>query len=189
MLETMKKIFLTSILSSVCIIAFSQVKVYDGKLIVGTTVSELIGKDISDLQLINLKGETIAMKSFKGKYLYVDFWFTGCKPCIAEFPSARELEDKLQNKDIIFVNISFDPSQDKWKESVKKFEIVGENLWVGSIEKREVWTTEYNMTFFPRYWIVNPDGIILHPDAEHPSKYLEIEGLLERDIETVSNIR
>ena len=185
----MKKIFLTSILYSVCIIAFSQAKVYDGKLIVGTAVSELIGKDISDLQLINLKGETIAMNSFKGKYLYVDFWFTGCKPCIAEVPSARALEDKLQNKDIVFVNISFDLSQDEWKESVKKFEIAGENLWVGSIEKRDVWTAEYNMMVFPRYWIVNPDGIILHPDAERPSKYLQIEELLERDIETVSNIR
>jgi len=180
---------LTILGSLISLAIIAQVKVFEGKIIVGTAASKLIGKDISEVVLIDLDGKEISFSFFNGSYLYVDFWFSACKPCIAEIPASKELEEMMENENIVFVNVSFDISEDKWKKTIDKYKISGENLWVNPIENMEYFNKEYNMSSFPKYWIVSPEGLILHPDAGRPSDYIKAEGLLIQDIETVSNLK
>lgn len=141
--------------------------------------SDYLGKDISELAFYDLDDNTILLSTFRGKYLYVDFWFSACKPCVAEAPSAKLLKDTLKNENIVFINVSIDLSKDKWKEAISKYEITGTNLWTGpmsrfkSVDEINAYYERLNIHTFPRYMIVNPEGIVINANASRPSEYLE----------------
>ncbi|MBC9795127.1 TlpA family protein disulfide reductase [Sinomicrobium weinanense] len=66
--------------------------------------------------LINFPEETASISDFKGKTLILDYWFTGCKPCIASWPKLLELQQKFGDKiQIVLVNHMQD------KTTVQKF--------------------------------------------------------------------
>jgi cytochrome c biogenesis protein CcmG/thiol:disulfide interchange protein DsbE len=54
----------------------------------------------------------------KGKPTVINFWFTGCVPCIGEIPQLNLLQQKFKN-DANFIALTFD-SADKVKAFVKK---------------------------------------------------------------------
>lgn len=137
-----------------------------------TADSILIGKTVYNIELINQDGDKIRLKKYHGKHLYIDFWFTGCKSCIKEFPFAKQLKAQMKQQNIVFVNISFDIQESMWNESIQKFEITGDNLWIGTMENHQLLRNEFNVMFFPKYWIVNPDGKIVNPSAGRPSMYV-----------------
>ncbi len=51
-----------------------------------------IGKPIPSFHLDRVRyfhQQDITEKSFKGKWLFLDFWFTNCKACIESFPKNK----------------------------------------------------------------------------------------------------
>jgi thiol-disulfide isomerase/thioredoxin len=60
-----------------------------------------IGDPVPDFPLMNLvnysKSEA-RISDFKGKWLILDYWFTGCGPCIASWPKLMQLQKKYGDK-------------------------------------------------------------------------------------------
>lgn len=138
-----------------------------------------LGKNISEYKFFDYNNNEISLDSFSGRYIYVDFWFSSCKPCISEVPFARKLEEIMKKENIVFVNISVEGSGEKWKKSIATFDISGINIWTGPINRFSTldgynkYLKNLNVKVFPRYWIVDPTGKIIVSDAERPSKYLK----------------
>ena len=149
-----------------------------------TADSALIGKNVHNIKLLNQDGDTVSLKEYQGKYLYVDFWFTQCKPCIAEFPFAKRLKNKMDEENMAFINVSFDISKSMWKESIKKFDITGENFLVSSFDNYNLLRNEFNVYFFPKFWVVSPEGNIINPSAGRPSDYVDND-LLKNEMDDV----
>jgi len=63
-----------------------------------------------------LDGDEIEFSEFKDKVLFINFWATWCKPCIAEMPGIQKLYDELSDEDIVFLVIS-----NETEAVVKKF--------------------------------------------------------------------
>ena len=63
---------------------------------------ELI-REIDKIRLSDIKGEAIQLKQYQGETIFINFWATWCKPCIAEMPSIAAAQNDLQNKKIIFL--------------------------------------------------------------------------------------
>jgi thiol-disulfide isomerase/thioredoxin len=64
----------------------------------------------------------------KAKFILLDFWYSGCAPCIAEIPALNKLYEKLKSReDIVFISINTDfqyrKSQAFVKETSKKFNV------------------------------------------------------------------
>ena len=55
------------------------------------------------------------LSEFKGSVVYVDFWASWCGPCRGQFPHAKKLHEKLKDKPVVFLYISFDRSEEEWK--------------------------------------------------------------------------
>lgn len=73
--------------------------------------------EIEKVKLTNLKGESIDLKQFKGKVLFINFWATWCKPCVLEMPTIRKAMDSLKNENIEFLFAS-----DESAEEIESFE-------------------------------------------------------------------
>ena len=68
--------------------------------------TSLIGKPAPDFVLEDLSGKTVALSSFKGKPLLINFWATWCGPCKIETPWLVELENEYGPKGFEIVGIS-----------------------------------------------------------------------------------
>lgn len=89
----------------------------------------------------------------KGKVLVLDFWAGWCRDCINAFPKAKELEEK--NKNIDFVFLSLERTQESFLKSLDKFEMKNkENYWFAS-----GWKNNFNnyidLNWIPRYILVD----------------------------------
>ena len=125
----------------------------------------------------NDAGGTSSLKDFKGNYVYIDVWATWCRPCIAQIPYLKKLEEEYKNKNITFVSISTDDDRrssgswekahDKWKNMVKQKNLTGTQLWSGKDNTR--FSQEYMIRGIPRFILIDPKGNIVDSDAKRPT--------------------
>ncbi len=72
-----------------------------------------IGDQVPDViipKVVNYKTNQVRISDFAGKVLILDYWFTGCKPCIASWPKLLDLQAQFADQvQILLVN----PMQDQ----------------------------------------------------------------------------
>jgi len=71
---------------------------------------------LASLQLRNLDGSEIDVSSFAGKRVFVNFWATWCKPCLAEMPSIDRAATMLAGENVVMLAAS-----DEKPERIRKF--------------------------------------------------------------------
>ena len=71
----------------------------------GAVVSDGPQVFVSDVELLDANGEHHLLSDFKGKPLFINFWASWCVPCLAEFPSLKDLEAQLGD-DVEFLFIT-----------------------------------------------------------------------------------
>ena len=108
-----------------------------------------------------LDGKPLKLADFKGKYVLLDFWATGCGPCLGQIPYLKAVYEAF-GKDERFVIISL--SLDEDAETAKKFVQENEVKWVqgflGDWEKTPV-PTQYGVVGIPAIFLIGPDGKII----------------------------
>lgn len=113
----------------------------------GEEVPNVIAKDID--------GNTINLHQLKGKIVVLNFWFTGCKPCIDEMPELNKLVKKYKNSNVEFVSITFET-----KAAVEKF-LKQTNFDFKHIVNSEELLNVFKIKAFPTTIVVNKDGTML----------------------------
>ena len=81
----------------------------------------------ASLHLFDLNGDPVATAELKGKRIFLNFWATWCKPCLAEMPSIDRAALALADKNVIFIAASDEKPEkvETFKEKNNyKFEIV-----------------------------------------------------------------
>ncbi len=58
--------------------------------------------------LTSLEGEKFELVALRGKVVVLNFWFTGCAPCVAEFGELNSLVNKFKNKGVVFIAPTLD---------------------------------------------------------------------------------
>ncbi|MBH2003263.1 MAG: TlpA family protein disulfide reductase [Sphingobacteriia bacterium] len=77
------------------------------------------GDPAYNFTLPDLSGNKVSMESLKGKVVVMDFWGTGCGPCIKLHPIFDKVVDYFSdNSNIIFLSVSLDEDSLKWRNSV-----------------------------------------------------------------------
>lgn len=124
------------------------------------------GMPAYNFSFVNMDGKEVTMADFKGKYVYVDVWATWCNPCLGEIPSLKKMEEEFKGKNIAFVSISVDQTQDPWRAMVVNDTLKGVQLWAGQAKE---FSEFYKITGIPRFMLFDQEGNILEASATRPS--------------------
>ena len=126
-----------------------------------------------DLVLQNIAGNRLSLAEIierhRAKVIYLDMWASWCGPCRKEMPASRQLKDRLDSDEIIFIYISSYRNESDWKRAVKEYDLgdVGENYRIASVDSK--FLTEIKFRYIPRYLIFDTDGRLVNLDAPRPS--------------------
>lgn len=120
------------------------------------------GRAMPDFQLDNIthySKKKASLKDFGGKWLVLDFWFTGCTTCIESFPKINSFQNKFHDQ-VQFVMIGKnDRKYNKGIEKLyEKFRVRQDLIMASAYDSILFERWAINAT--PHVIIVDPDGIV-----------------------------
>jgi thiol-disulfide isomerase/thioredoxin len=88
------------------------------------------------LSMSTVDDNPVALGSFKGKPLIVNFWARWCGPCRKEIPDLAEMHEKHKAKGLLIVGIAVEDAlhRDSVREFAKAYEM-NYTLLIGGVEK------------------------------------------------------
>lgn len=155
-------------------------KKYDATAI-ASTPSPTGGGESGELTMKDVDGKVVNLSDFKGKVVYVDFWASWCGPCRQQMPFSHELPKKLskkQLKNVVFLYISIDDTEERWKGGIEQNKIEGVNLlspggWSSPA------CAKFGIQSIPRYMLINKKGEIANANAKRPSDPTIIDDIIK----------
>lgn len=122
------------------------------------------------------------LQSFKGKKVYIDIWATWCSPCKEEFKYNTELKNllKLKNIELLSISLDKDEADKQWKDMIKYYNLAGYHIRASKELYADLDKT-LNLSFVPRYILVNENGKIIENYASFPSQLKELEKQLSNE--------
>jgi thiol-disulfide isomerase/thioredoxin len=65
-------------------------------------------REMPNVRLQTLAGESVPLQGFRGKVLLVDFWATWCPPCEESIPDLMRLQKRYRKDDFQVIGIALD---------------------------------------------------------------------------------
>ena len=129
-----------------------------------------VGDDMVDADFFDINGNIKHLSDYSlGKYLLLDFWSSGCGPCIMALPEMKEIsETYIEN--LIIVSISLD-TDSRWKETMA----VHDMPWVNIRDPKGMGglAANYGVNAIPNYVMISQEGKVVDKWAGFGSGYLK----------------
>jgi thiol-disulfide isomerase/thioredoxin len=118
------------------------------------------GQQAFNFNLSDANGTKVQLSDFKGKAVFIDFWYTGCGNCINYYTDVlSKVEEQFKtDSNVVFVTISIDKKKEFWLNSVhsgKYCSPKGTNLYTGGEGIHSDVISFYGVFDYPRPLIVD----------------------------------
>jgi len=115
----------------------------------------LPGYRAPDFTLLDLNGNEVALRSFRGRPVLVNFWATWCPPCRKEMPDLQAFHEKYGDK-VALIGINWGEDKNEVEDFLKKFGITYPNL----LDANGKIFALYRLTGLPSSFWIDEEGII-----------------------------
>lgn len=115
------------------------------------------GDAMVDADLYDLEGKIHHLADFKGRHILLDFWSSGCGPCIMSFPELKEIHEQYGDR-LAVVSLNSD-SEKTWKAASVRHPITWHNL--NDLKQMAGLYARLGINGIPHYVFINPEGKIL----------------------------
>lgn len=134
-------------------------------------------------QFTNTDGQQIAFKDilskYKGKVVVIDVWASWCPDCIKGMPKVHKLQEQFP--DAVYLFLSYDKTDEAWKNGIDKYGAHGENYHAGTNMKEGAFSQGIKLDWIPRYMVLDKTGKI--------ALFKAIEADDEKLITAIKNIK
>jgi thiol-disulfide isomerase/thioredoxin len=113
------------------------------------------------------RGRSHRLADFRGKYVLLDFWNTGCGPCHYDFPTIKRLGDLYRDRNFVVIGVhdnSADLQSVRAHVASQKIDFL---IAVDQPDGRTLRAYERFVSFgFPTYVLIDPNGLVLKTTAD-----------------------
>lgn len=128
--------------------------------VVNKMLSTTNGQEAPDIILPSPEGKEIALSSFRGKVVLIDFWASWCGPCRKEMPNVVKAYAKFKDKGFEIYGVSLDQDKDRWVEAIKK-----DGITWPQVSDLKYWNSDaakvYGVQGIPYTVLLNKEGKII----------------------------
>lgn len=118
-----------------------------------------IGETAPDFLLTDINGKNIALSSYRGKIILLEFWAAWCSPCRAAVPALVQMQERYRDKGFVVLSVSMDTGNDKvsmLSEFSREFSINYPVL----LDDNKIART-YKVTSIPTSYIIDREGKVI----------------------------
>jgi thiol-disulfide isomerase/thioredoxin len=124
---------------------------------------DLYGKPV-DLKFKALDGRDVDLAKMRGKVVLIDFWATGCVPCVAALPEIKAVYDKYHAKGFEVVGIAFDTDRDRLARFIKERELPWPESFEGQGGIDNSFGQKFGVRAIPHTLIIDKKGCLAIDD-------------------------
>lgn len=119
-----------------------------------------IGKTAPAFSQADINGKPIALESYKGKYVLVDFWASWCGPCRMENPNLVRTYHKFKDKNFDILGVSLDNNKAKWLQAIQDDKLTWTHVsdlkfWQNAV------ALQYGVKSIPANFLLDKEGKII----------------------------
>ncbi|MFV0553958.1 MAG: TlpA family protein disulfide reductase [Mangrovibacterium sp.] len=117
---------------------------------------------LSKIELQKVDGSIVKLSDYKGKVIAVDVWATWCAPCMKKRPAFEKLAQEMKDENVVFVCISIDDSEIKWKQVAEQSE------GIELLDHKRLFSNAYGISSIPHILIFDAEGNLAESPAAAP---------------------
>ena len=122
-------------------------------------------------------GDRIALESFRGNVVIIDFWASWCRPCRIENPNLVRLYKRMHDKGLEIVGVSLDRNKASWERA-----IADDGLTWNHVSNLQYWADPiaqlYSVRSIPAAFVLDREGRIVAKNLRGAQLDAKIEELL-----------
>lgn len=139
--------------------------------------SKINNSGVIEVALPDRNGKTCKLTSLKGKVVLLDFHLFASKGSTERIMHLRDLYNKYHAQGFEIYQVSLDPDEHFWKESVAALP------WIcvrDANSTGSVYLTQYNVQSLPTFFTIDRNNVLQKRDAQIKDLDAEIKGLLAK---------
>ena len=143
-----------------------------------------VGNEVPDLTLTMSGGEKRQLSDFRGKYVILNFWTTGCAKSEDMFAELQGICDIIKESDgkFVIISISLDSDTAAWRSAIEEYCAEG---WLHACDGAG--TDSQTAKLFgiektPRIVMIEPEGLAVSLDMDIDELAIRVDQILSGDL-------
>jgi peroxiredoxin len=151
---------------------------------VETLKNVAVGETVTDFTLNDPSGNPVALSSFRGKILLIDFWASWCGPCRRENPNVVKLYNDFNDKGFEILGVSFDEDFNRWVGAIEDDQLTWPHVsdlqgWGSAAGKL------YGINSIPATVLVDREGTIIAKNLRGEELRKKLEELYAQEDQNI----